>query len=261
MAGGRWLHVSPHVLAPTGQFGFISPLVMDQPDVCLCSQPLNQSSFALFSLDCTGLLLFALELWSSLTCQLELLLLSLQLFPLNPSIRFLSTFARFPVSLVAGLSFLFPYPVFLLCLLSSWDTAGKICWFVCVPALTGRVRPMCTLKDKRSAAARREGCMADLGRAFQRFRGAWVRQPCPWGSPLFLRAEQEAWPALHISTAVREMQKVMRCVWQLCSESWYDWLKQGLSWRTVTLSHIELFKSMFLYLKRDEYLSFYWINS
>lgn len=130
MAGGRWLHVSPHVLAPTGQFSFISPSLMNQPDVCFCSQPLNQSLSALFSLDCTGLLLSALGLWSSLPYQLELLVLSLQLFPLNPSIRFLSTSAHFPVSLLAGLSFLFPYPVFSLCLLSSWDTARKICQFM-----------------------------------------------------------------------------------------------------------------------------------
>lgn len=36
------------------------------------------------------------------------------------------------------------------------------------------------------------GCMLDLGCRFQRFWGAWVRQLCPWGSPLFLCEEQEA---------------------------------------------------------------------
>lgn len=139
VAGGRWLHVSPHVLAPTVQFSFISPSLMNQPDTCFCSQPLDQSLFALFSLDYTRLLLSALGLWPSLTSQFKLLILSLQLFPLNPSIHFLSTAAHFPVSLVAGLSFLFPYPVFLLYLLSSWDTARKICWFVYVPALAWQV--------------------------------------------------------------------------------------------------------------------------
>lgn len=139
VAGGRWLHVSPHVITPTVQFSFISPSLMNQPDVCFCSQPLDQSLFALFSLGFTRLLLSALGLWPSLTSQFNLLLLSLQLFPLNPCIHFLSTAAHFPVSVVAGLSLLFPYPVFLLYLLSSWDTARKICQFVYVPALAWQV--------------------------------------------------------------------------------------------------------------------------
>lgn len=110
-AGGKSLHVSPHLLAPVGWFRLISPSHMHQPHVRLCPQPLNQSLYALFSLDCTRPVLSALGLWSSLTCQLVLLVLSLLLLPLNPSICFLSTSARFPASLVTGLSFLFPYPV------------------------------------------------------------------------------------------------------------------------------------------------------
>lgn len=52
MAGGKSLHVSPH-LAPVGEFSLISPSLAHQPDVCLRPQPLNQSFYALFSLDCT----------------------------------------------------------------------------------------------------------------------------------------------------------------------------------------------------------------
>lgn len=180
------MHVSPHVLAPTTQFSFISPSLMNQPDVCFCSQPLD---FALFSLDCTGLLLSALGLWSFFSCQFNLLVLSLQLFPLNPSICFLSTSARLPVSLVADLSFLFSYPVFLLYLLYSWDTAKKVCQFVYVSASAGQVRPY---TSKKVCYCKEGGCLLDLGYRFQRFRGMWVRQPCPWGSPLFLCEEQEA---------------------------------------------------------------------
>lgn len=53
MAGGKSLHVSPHLLAPVGQFSLISLSLTHQPDVCLRPQPLNQSFYALFSLDCT----------------------------------------------------------------------------------------------------------------------------------------------------------------------------------------------------------------
>lgn len=191
MAGGRWLHVSRHVLAPTAQFSFISPSLMNQPDVCFCSQPLD---FALFSLDCIGLLLSALGLWSFFTCQFNLLVLSLQLFPLNPSICFLSTSAHLSVSLVADLPFLFSYPVFLLYLLYSWDMAKKVCRFVYVSALAGQVRPYTRYKMPAKVCCCEEGgCLLDLGYGFQRFRGMWVRQPCPWRSPLFLCEEQEAW--------------------------------------------------------------------
>lgn len=191
------MHGSPHVLAPSGQLSFISPSPMNQPDVCFCSQPLNQSSFALFSLDCTGLLLSAL--WSSLPYQLELLVLSSQLFPLNPSMRFLSTSAQFPVSLLAGLSFLFPYPVFSLYLLSSWDTARKICQFVYVPALGGRVRPcMCGLLLQGGRLRGGPGTwipevQRDLGQAALSL-GITPFPPCRMGS---LNV------ALHISIALR----------------------------------------------------------
>lgn len=113
------MHVSLHLLAPVGQFSLISPSLTLQPDVCLCPQPLNQSSYALFSLDCTRPFSSALDLWSSLTCRSVLLVRSSLLFlpyiPASPSYPPLHAFLSV-WSLAYGSCFLilsFPFNSFL----------------------------------------------------------------------------------------------------------------------------------------------------